>query len=91
MQNIEKAKQEIEKLEKEADEAAAASASAPPARTRAPRQDRSKKANLKDAGVDESGREVNVDAEAVREDEKDGAADAKKELKASKIEDAETE
>lgn len=78
-------------MEKEADEAASASTSAPPVRSRGPRTDRSKKANMKDVGIDDSGREVNVDADAVEEDEKEGIADAKKELKASKLEDAEDE
>lgn len=41
--------------------------------------------------MDDSAREVNVDAEAVREAEKDGVADATQELKAAKIEDTENE
>ena len=46
--------------------------------------------NQKDAGIDDSAREVNVDAEQVREDEKDGVADATKDFENAKIEDAET-
>lgn len=84
MQNIEKAQKEIEKLEQEAE----ASAIAPPPK-RAPRQDRGKKINQKDAGVDDAGRDVNVDADAVQQDEKDAATDVTSEMKATKIEDAE--
>lgn len=46
---------------------------------------------MKDAGVDDSAREVNVDADAVAKDEKDATADVAEELKATKIEDAENE
>lgn len=88
IQNIEKAKKEIEKLEQEATEA---SAVAPPQKSRGQRNDRSKKVNQKDAGIDDSAREVNVDAEAVQEAEKDGVADATKELEATKIEDPEND
>ncbi|KAK5071289.1 multicopy suppressor of BFA (Brefeldin A) [Lithohypha guttulata] len=88
--NVEKAKQEIERLEQEAEAASSAASTAPPAK-RGPRQDRSKKANMKDAGVDDSGREVNVDADAVAKDEKDATADVAEELKATKIEDADNE
>lgn len=87
-QNVEKAKKDIEKLEKEAEEASASAA--PPARN-GPRQDRSKKATQKDAGVDDSGREVDVDAEAVQQDEKDASADVARDLKAAKLEHAQTE
>lgn len=84
IQNIEKAKKEIEKLEQDATEASAA---APPQKARGQRNDRSKKVNQKDAGIDDSAREVNVDADEVREAEKNGVADAAKELEATKIED----
>ena len=87
-QNIEKAKKEIEKLEQDAEASAAAAASAP-ATKRGPRQDRSKKASQKDAGIDDAARETNVDAEAVEDAEKDGAADAEKEVKAVKAENGE--
>lgn len=83
-QNIEKAKKEIEKLEQDATEASAA---APPQKSRGARNDRSKKVNQKDAGIDDSAREVNVDADEVRDAEKNGVADATKELEATKIED----
>lgn len=83
--NIEKAQKEIEKLEQEAD----AAVTAPPPK-RAPRQDRGKKVNQKEAGIDNEGREVNVDAEAVQDAEKDAANDAAKELEAAKIEDAQS-
>lgn len=86
--NIEKAKKEIEKLEQEAAEA---SAVAPPQKARGQRNDRSKKVNQKDVGIDDSAREVNVDAEAVQDAEKDGVADATKELEATKIEDQEND
>lgn len=84
MQNIEKAKKEIEKLEQDATEAAA---TAPPQKARGQRNDRSKKVNQKDVGIDGSARDVNVDADAVQEGEKNGVADAAKELEATKIED----
>lgn len=84
IQNIEKAKKEIEKLEQEATEA---SAVAPPQKFRGQRNDRSKKVNQKDVGIDDSAREVNVDADDVRQAEKDGVSDAAKELEATKIED----
>lgn len=41
--------------------------------------------------MDDSAREVNVSAEAEKEAEKDGVADATEELKAAKIEDTENE
>lgn len=87
LQNIEKAKKEIEKLDQEADAAVAA----PPPKARGQRQDRSKKVNQKDAGVDDAAREVNVDADEVQDAEKNGVADATKELEAAKIEDSQTE
>lgn len=55
------------------------------------RRDKAKKVAQKDAGIDDSGREVNVDAEAQREQEKDAVADATKELKEAKIEDKEND
>lgn len=84
IQNIEKAKKDIEKLEQDASEA---SATAPPQKPRGQRNDRGKKGSQKEVGIDDSAREVNVDADEVREAEKDGVADATKELEATKIED----
>ncbi|ETN44198.1 uncharacterized protein HMPREF1541_10749 [Cyphellophora europaea CBS 101466] len=72
--NIEKAKKEIERLEKEASESAAAS----PAEGR---RDRGKK--VAQANVEPT-------AEAEQDQEKDGVADATKELNDAKIEDNET-
>jgi len=85
MQNIEKAKKEIEKLDQEAE----ASATATPPKPRGQRQDRSKKVNQKDVGIDDAGRDVNVDANEVREAENNGVADATKDLAAAKLEDSE--
>lgn len=45
----------------------------------------------KDVGIDDSAREVNVDADAVADDEKNGVADAAKELKAASLEDKQNE
>ena len=87
LQNIEKAKKDIEKLEQDA-EAANAAASSAPANRRGPRQDRSKKIAQKDAGIDDSAREVNVNADAVDEAEKEGESDAAKDLKAAKLEES---
>ncbi|KAJ9610677.1 multicopy suppressor of BFA (Brefeldin A) [Cladophialophora chaetospira] len=77
--NIEKAKKEIEKLEQEADAPNAASSSAP-----AGRQNRAKKVSAKDALVNGP-----VSAESEQTQEKDGVADATKELAEAKIEDKE--
>jgi len=85
MQNIEKAKKDIEKLDQEAESSAAVT----PPKPRGQRQDRSKKVNQKDVGIDDAGRDVNVDADEVREAENNGVADATKDLEAAKIEDAE--
>ena len=80
LQNIEKAKKEIEKLEQEATEAPSSSGVKPG------RQTHAKKVALKDAGVN-----VTLSAEAEQAQEKDGVADATKELKDAKIEDKENE
>lgn len=76
MQNIEKAKKEIERLEKEAAEAPAES-SEPKGR----RTDKAKKVALKNAGDD---------AQAEREQEKDASADVTEELKDASLEEKET-
>jgi hypothetical protein len=73
IQNIEKAKKEIEKLEKEADEASAA------APATSGRRDRGKK--TAQASVEPT-------AEAQQEQEKNAANDVAEELKAAKIEDS---
>lgn len=85
-QNIEKAKAEIAKLEREASEASSMS-SAP--RARGTRTDRGKKTGQKDAGIDNSAREVNVDADQVRKEEHNGVADAAHDLKNASLEDKE--
>lgn len=86
MQNVEKARKEIEKLDQEAE----ASAAAPPPKARTQRLNGSKKVNQKDAGIDDAAREVNVDAGEVQEAEKNGVADATKDLEAAQIEDSES-
>lgn len=73
-QNIEKAKKEIDRLEKDASDAAAAA----PAEGR---RDRGKKTAQASA---------EPTAEAQQEQEKDAAADVTKELEAAKIEDEKT-
>ena len=78
-QNVEKAKAEIARLEKEADEASASA----PADTR--RTNKSRKVAQKDTGAN-----VDIDPEGERLQEKDAVADATKEMREAKIEDAET-
>lgn len=75
MQNIEKAKKDIERLEKEASEASAA---APAGEGR------------RDKGRKTAQASVEPTAEAQQEQEKNAAADVTKELEAAKIEDEQT-
>ncbi|KIW66089.1 hypothetical protein PV04_08294 [Phialophora macrospora] len=77
--NIEKAKKEIEKLEQEAAEVSTA-----PSASSTGRQNRAKKVSAKDALVNGP-----VSAESEQIQEKDGAADAAKELAQAKLEDKE--
>lgn len=80
-QNIEKAKKEIERLEKEATEA---STSSPPPKAGGRRQDRVKKVGAKDTSVNH---DVPADAEPAQE--QDAVGDVEKELKGTSIEDKE--
>ncbi|ERF74418.1 hypothetical protein EPUS_06596 [Endocarpon pusillum Z07020] len=79
-QNIEKAQKEIDRLEREADEAAASTSSEPKAGGR--RRDASKKVSAANHVVDGE-----VSAEAELDQEKDAAADVTTEMQKAEIED----
>lgn len=82
IQNIEKAQKEIERLEREADEAAAATSPVP--KVGGGRRDAAKKTTIANQGVDGE-----ISAEAELDQEKDAAADVTTEMKKAQIEDKE--
>jgi hypothetical protein len=84
IQNIEKAQKEIDRLEKEADEAATSPSPAPKAGGR--RRDAGKKTTIGNQGVDGE-----VSAEAELDQEKDAAGDVTTEMKKAQIEDKEND
>lgn len=84
-QNIESAKKEIDRLEKEALEASSTSAAPPPKANTDPKRTRDA---AKKVAQDQQGIEGTISADAELAQEKDAVADVAKEMEAAKIEDA---
>lgn len=84
VQNVEKAQKEIDRLEKEADEAATSTSPVPNAGGR--RRDAAKKTAIANQGVDGQ-----ISADAELEQEKDAVTDVTTEMKRAQLEDKETD